>query len=241
MMIKIKKIKKEDYWVSLSDMMTGLMVIFLFIAISYIQRTNQNIKVISDIQSKVDSLVTSYEDTRLKMKLKLDSIFKNDFSKWNANLDSNLVFRFSNDSLLFEVGQSITKTQFSKILSEFFPKYFDVLLNFRDKIEEIRIEGHTDSDGSYLQNLELSQNRARNVMIRLRENTYYRNLPESQKELLNFWINATGYSYSRTFDDNENFTKDTRKPENKAKSRRVEFRIITKSEKILKAIQDLNR
>lgn len=236
-----KKIKKEDYWVSLSDMMTGLMVIFLFIAICYIQYTNQQTAVIIDTDIKIDSLIKSYEDTRIQMKVKLDSAFKDDYRNWNAILDSNLVFRFSNDSLLFEVGQSITKKEFVKILNDFFPKYFDILLKFKDKIEEVRIEGHTDSDGSYLQNLELSQNRARNVMIRLRENQYYRNLSAEEKDLLNFWINATGYSFSRTFDDNANFTLNSRQVENKKKSRRVEFRIITKSEEILKAIQGLKK
>ena len=29
----------EEHWISISDMMAGLMVIFLFIAISYIQRS----------------------------------------------------------------------------------------------------------------------------------------------------------------------------------------------------------
>ena len=39
---------KSNVWMSVSDLMTGLMVIFLFIAIAYISRVKQNQTVLTD-------------------------------------------------------------------------------------------------------------------------------------------------------------------------------------------------
>lgn len=53
-----------------------------------------------------------------------------------------------------------------------FPRYLDVLLQFRDSIDEVRIEGHTNSawnerstsDEAYFKNMKLSQGRTRSVL-----------------------------------------------------------------------------
>ena len=39
---------KPNIWLSVSDLMTGLMVIFLFVAIAYISRVQQNQSVLTD-------------------------------------------------------------------------------------------------------------------------------------------------------------------------------------------------
>ena len=52
------KTKKEDHWASLSDMMTGLMVIFLFIAISYI----------SQVKSEIEPLKEEVKELKKKVK-----------------------------------------------------------------------------------------------------------------------------------------------------------------------------
>ena len=38
---------KHNVWMSVSDLMTGLMVIFLFVAIAYISRVNKNADVLA--------------------------------------------------------------------------------------------------------------------------------------------------------------------------------------------------
>lgn len=46
---------KSNVWMSVSDLMTGLMVIFLFIAIAYISRVKQNQTVLTDyIETKTN-------------------------------------------------------------------------------------------------------------------------------------------------------------------------------------------
>ena len=39
---------KNNVWLSVSDLMTGLMVIFLFVAIAYISRVQKNQSVLTD-------------------------------------------------------------------------------------------------------------------------------------------------------------------------------------------------
>lgn len=226
-----KQLKKDDYWVSLSDMMTGLMVIFLFIAISYIT-------VVKNKTSQIENILGGYVKTKQDLHYELKKGFEKDFKAWNIKLDSTLVIHFLDENVLFDKDKSNIKPQFANILDKFLPKYIGILLKkeFRNKIEEVRIEGHTDSDGSYLYNLELSQKRTANVLAYLRQSNFYSKLPKKDKELLDFWITANGFSFGRTLDKSGNFTVVSGKNENQDKSRRVEFRIIPKSEEVLREI-----
>ena len=74
----------------------------------------------------------------------------------SITLDSSIIFDYDSADLT-AVGQAT--------LSSFLPKYFDVVLSdqFIDYVSEIIIEGHTDTQGSYQYNLELSQARAEAV------------------------------------------------------------------------------
>ena len=62
---------KSNVWMSVSDLMTGLMIIFLFIAIAYISRVQQN-----------QTVLTDYVETKNKLYDKLVSEFKQDTVKW---------------------------------------------------------------------------------------------------------------------------------------------------------------
>lgn len=75
-------------------------------------------------------------------------------------------------------------------------------------LKAVRIEGHTDSDGSEIYNLKLSQARADSVRTHLIE------VEGIQAHLLD----AIGFGESRPLDSNDT-------PEGKAKNRRVEFHI----------------
>ena len=147
----------------------------------------------------------------------------------------------------FPPGEANVPIPFKDILDKFFPRYIAILTKpkYRDEIDEIRIEGHTSSewmgestlerdyseeDVAYLENMGLSQNRARNVLeyvLAINSRQIMQNKDWIKKNLT-----ANGLSSSKpipNLDGNEN----------KEESRRVEFRVVTKSEKLIDEIKEL--
>ena len=220
---------------SISDLMSGLMIIFLFIAVSFMSRVvDENIQ-IKKQQETVENIVTTYEETKVSIYDDLYSEFKDDMKSWNMEIDKDGTIRFKEPDIFFEKGKSDLKPEFEDMLDSFFPRYINLIYeNHKDKVEAIRIEGHTSSEWeenatkkeSYFKNMELSQDRTRNVL------EYIMNI----KSILKYedWlidkITANGMSYSkRVMNDNT---------ENKEASRRVEFKVITNSEETINEILD---
>ncbi|PZX14949.1 outer membrane protein OmpA-like peptidoglycan-associated protein [Breznakibacter xylanolyticus] len=234
----------ENNWISFSDIMTGLMVIFMFIAISYIIEVQNK-------QKERDVIFEEFKATKEQLYSELENTFKDDFKEWQVELDKDLSIKFTNPEVLFESGQTNIRPYFSTILDDFLPRYFDILLQvkYTDKIAEIRIEGHTDTvpayqydRDSYIGNVILSQLRSAQVLKYFRDMEYYQNLNNKTEQKLQFWLTANGLSYGRTLDDNKELTVVSGKPANNKFSRRVEFRIITTSESLVdKVIKELSK
>ena len=154
-----KKQYEDDDWISISDLMAVLMIVFLFIAIVYMKEVLQEAK---EFQRLEDDIYTAlYEE------------FEDDLADWNASIDKEkLIISFSEPRVFFDTGQYELKPLFKEILDNFFPRYLGVLRSFKNSIEEIRIEGHTstkwlkaeDEKDAYFLNMELSQARTRNVL-----------------------------------------------------------------------------
>lgn len=210
------------------------MVIFLFMSISYMA-------LIQKKQKEQNKIFKDYEESKIALFNELNSAFKNDFAKWNLKLDDDLSIKFTNPQVLFGVGSAEITPYFQAILTDFLPKYLNVVLQgkYKDKIAEIRIEGHTDTNpiskagDPYIDNMELSQGRARNVLAFLRTQQCFNNLQKEQKETLQYWLTSNGLSYGRAVDSNYEISFYSKKAIDNDKSRRVEFRIITTSEAII--------
>ena len=220
----------EEHWISISDMMAGLMVIFLFIAISYMLHIRADKKEIEQIKEKIEQIAVTYEKLKSELYNDLEREFKNDLNEWNAVLDrQTLSVRFKEPEVLFEPGDAEVRPAFKKILDDFFPRYIQILrrTEYINDIAEIRIEGHTSSEWSenvsdeeaYILNMELSQDRTRSVL------KYVLQIPKisENREWLKDHLTANGLSSSKLI-SKEGI-------EDKEESRRVEFRVRTNAEK----------
>ncbi|MBT2312013.1 OmpA family protein [Pseudomonas fluorescens] len=221
--------KKEDaeHWIGISDLMSGLMMMFLFIAVAYmyyVQVERENIK----------EIAVAYKDTQVAIYNDLNNEFKSDLPRWNASIDRNtLQVIFNNPEALFRSGSPELSTQFQAMLSDFFPRYVTVLSRYREAIDEIRIEGHTSSDWgtrhgdeAYFPNMALSQDRTRSVL----QYVLSKLTSGADREWVRSSFAAVGYSSSRRLVDTGNSTEDA------ARSRRVNFRVITNSELQIRTI-----
>lgn len=222
---------KHNVWMSVSDLMTGLMVIFLFIAIAYIKRVQQN-----------QTVLTDYVETKNKLHDKLVNEFEGDTLKWQMAIGKDLSMKFNNPTVLFASGSSALTDSFKVILDDFLPRYFNILLNdsLKKDIQEIRIEGHTDptpfptlDSDPYFANVILSQQRSLSVLRYFRSMPAFMEYSDEEKKLLEFWLTSNGLSYGKSLDSDGNYTLISGKDIDYQMSRRVEFRIVTSGDEIL--------
>lgn len=225
---------EESHWIPLTDLMTGLMVIFLLIAVSYMMQVESDAARIKDV-------AIAYSEIKDALFEDLHHEFQADLPRWKAQLiKSDLTIRFSEPEVLFATGSSELKPEFQAILQDFFPRYMKILTSrkYRDSISEVRIEGHTSSDwngvanaaDAYFLNMELSQARTRSTLA------YVLNLPADRNEVewLRKYVTANGLSSSRLITD-------ARGVEDVARSRRVEFRVRTDAETRLAKILEVSK
>ena len=229
---------KHNVWMSVSDLMTGLMVIFLFVAIAYMIQVQDN-----------QSAIEEYIETKQKLHDRLVNEFKGDTAKWKMVVGKDLSMKFKEPNVLFEQGSGELQPKFREILDNFIPRYLGILLHdsLRHKIREIRIEGHTDDlrmkefgDDPYLSNVLLSQKRAYNVLSYIRNMPSYEKYTPEQRKLLDFWFTANGLSYGKALDSNDKYVAISNDTIDRARSRRVEFRIITSSDEIIENFVEKN-
>lgn len=148
-----------------------------------------------------------------------------------ATVDKNTGDIMLESAVFFDVGKDIIKDSGQELLNRFIPVYLSVLLRpeYVDYLGEIVIEGHTDTQGTYLRNLELSQDRALSVA------TYCLEIPglsEKQRETLRSILTAKGRSYSDpVYDAGGKIDMDA--------SRRVEFKFRLKDSEMIDEIRDI--
>jgi len=319
----MKEHETEEHWVSISDVMAGLMVIFLFIAINYILNVRLKANEIIVYKNEVEKLLDAYKNLQAALYKELRAEFEGTPTKntqfrtvWRGHLDiETLSIRFKKP---FTQGDATVPNAFKNVLRDFFPRYIAILTKseYRDEIAEIRIEGHTSSEWfsqvtvgkSYINNMELSQNRARNVLNyvlqmahpKLTQNREWLkkkltanglsssqlvlNLDGNRQDLANSYatvaketgmpeavvrhLHSQVYREIRKWQNSKKITREdivrvvrtvpmfsNRKPEalerealeravsllmeNKEESRRVEFRVVAKSEKLIDEIEQL--
>ncbi len=200
----------ENNWMNIADIMSALMMIFMFISIAFLYQ-----------------ILNEREVYKVSLNKALHEEFDKDLDRWQAIITDDNIMRFNSP---FEAGSKELPGEFSLILAKYFPRYIKVLTDkkFKDEIAEIRVEGHTsDGWGSltdkkkiYLNNMNLSQGRASNVL----ELCYELNntTVEDNRDWLQHNLRANGMASSKLLYQNNSMDQD------RARSRRVEFMVATK-------------
>lgn len=199
--------------------MAGLLFIFILLLMGALLQVQKNAE-------QDEEIVKKYDKTKTQLYIDLQKEFKDDLATWRATIDSSLCIRFQEPSMLFDEGKQELKPRFKEILNDFFPRYIAVLKRpeYRDNIVEIRIEGHTNSNGGYYSNMELSQDRTRSVL-----QYCFGLMPPNDIIWMKKLVTANGLSSSHLI-----YKKNGE--EDKFLSRRVEFRVRTNAEKQLEDI-----
>ena len=213
---------EEHYWLSIADLMTGLMIVFLFVSLTYMANA-------AKAKEKVTGVVEGWNEGKQKLYHSLDSAFAGDLPKWNAEIDSvSISVRFNEPDVLFSPGSAEVKNRFRAILNDFFPRYTTIVRAHAAIVDEIRVEGHTSSEGPianpyynpYYYNMGLSQDRTRAVLVYCLEST---GLTERDKNWVRDRLTANGLSSSKLIRGKNG-------GEDRNRSRRVEFRVRTNVE-----------
>ena len=213
---------ENAFALSSGDLMAGLLFIFILLLMGALLQVQEKAE-------KDKELADRYDNTKTHLYIDLQDEFKKDLAVWGAVMDSSMMsIRFQEPSMLFDEGRAELKPAFKEILDDFFPRYIEVLSRpqYKDNIKEIRIEGHTNSNGEYFSNMQLSQDRTRSVLQYCMDI-----IPRDKAEWLRGVITANGLSSSHPVMRNG--------AEDKNLSRRVEFRIRTNAEEILEEIRSI--
>jgi chemotaxis protein MotB len=238
--------EETTYWLSYSDMMAALLLVFVLIIYftmlqAKMQYETKEAELVEQqkLMEEQKALLAEQESIMEEQQKQLDDIvgvradlieaLKEEFNgtDLSVSVDSQTGAITLDSSILFDVNKSELKESGQEFLEKFLPRYLNVILGdrFNEYISEIIIEGHTDTNGTYLYNLQLSQNRALAVAsFCLQDNNAV--LSNKQAEELRAIVTANGKSYSNPIYNSDNTV-------SLEASRRVEFKFRLKDEEMV--------
>ncbi len=238
----------NDFWVSYSDLMAGLLLVFILVTMIVLHRSQEAYEIQSRIYEEQSSQLKKAHDKLgaidkdvskiLGVRKSIVARLKIKFSESGKDIhfdDATGAIRLGSNILFAEGSPKLRKTG-QDALTELIPIYYDALLGdpeLRRHVGQIVFEGHTNSnykrgknvDEGYLSNLQLSQERAYQAMSFIVKSEVGKNF--KAKELLA----ANGYSSSRPVLKND--------IEDKELSRRLEIRFRLKNEAALSKLSEI--
>tara|TARA_B100001250_G_scaffold153831_1_gene132209 strand:+ start:2730 stop:4208 length:1479 start_codon:yes stop_codon:yes gene_type:complete len=233
--------RAEDYWISVSDLMAGLMMVFLLIAVSYMIQVRKQFEIWVYLEKE-------YVEVQEAIYKELESEFKEDLKVWDADIDKKtLSVIFHSPDVMFEKNESVIRDQYQIILDDFFPRYIEALerakyviegdvKKAKENISQIRIEGHASQEWKaktpererFLNNMNLSQRRSQSVLDYVLRKT---KINDDNYGWVKDNIIGVGYSSAKPVFDEYGFY-------DRESSRRVEFKVVLYAqEKLFEIIQ----
>ena len=184
-------------------------------------------KALEDQQMQIEALV----GMRTRIISSLSSALKE--ASISAQVDPTNGSIALESDVMFELGSYDLSERGERFIDRFLPVYLDVLFSeeYRSYVSEILIEGHTDSLGTYLDNLALSQQRALAVASYVLDDDY-RGISADQKRQLRAVVTANGRSFSDPVLDANGF-------EDMDASRRVVFKFRLTDEQMIQQLKSI--
>ncbi len=213
--------KEPDYWISMSDMMSGLLLMFiLFLTL-----------VLLDYRTVLDTKQTEL-DQLLGIRSGIVQALRQEFGQEGIDLEVDPqtgAIRFRG-GVFFEHDKTEITSAGKEYLLDFIPRYMGIILSseFKPYISQVIVEGHTDDTGTYLYNLDLSQRRAYAVVEYVLGEEF---LGFPEREAMQRVITANGRSFSQPLEVNGVIDWDG--------SRRVEFKFRLKDDEMIQQVKEL--
>lgn len=256
-----KKIKIENnniFFMSISDLMTGLLFIFILLFLrEYLTSNKEEYKKVlkeyeilkeeNEKKLKLINLLEEENEKYRKQDRKIEEIYQRIERKLKESIKDNPYVKIDtvkqelvlDNSVLFDSGEWKLKEKGKDTLRKVLPTFFGTFLDDKEIIsylEQLTIEGHTDDTGpgnsqvNYLYNLDLSQKRAFEVVNFIYDDNILSNaLTEERLKKLKIYLSSNGKSNADLiFKNNKNGVKVI----DRAKSRRVTIKYKLDIQKI---------
>jgi len=143
---------KNDFWIGFSDLMTGLMLVFIVLSLTFMAIAKQKI---DEMQEQRKNIIVILSEKLATNDIKVEY----NADKGTVTIAQDILFEWKKPDLNPE-GKDFIKL-FANILDE------NILANekYKDLIKYIHIEGYASKEGSVNSNFSLSFQRAKNVWL----------------------------------------------------------------------------
>lgn len=241
----------NDFWVSYTDLVTGFMIIFIVTTLllaNKVEKGNSSSDEAAALRernteliNRIDSLKSDLNKRGVAAKYEelvteFEKMYRDDEDIKVTN-DATIRFSVKDNNELFESGKVELTSYFKNKLYYFIDGYYEQiqLINTDSfQVKEIRIEGHTNSEGDYYENLKLSSGRAIKVQQAVLSNKHFQNYPENFQQFVRDNTIAVGYSFSKRLNTNGEIITSDNETEDMNQSKRVEFRVLLEPKKVIK-------
>jgi len=177
---------EKPFWISFSDLMTALMVLFLIAMAVALLSVTQGLR---DIKSKqedrtrsVDSCMSDVQDVSKDF---------HDVTIKEHSIDFGSLAYFAINS------SELSKEQ-EDFLRRFVPRVLDVATRPACKrwLKRVEVEGFASQDGTYLHNLDLSTKRSERVLCAVLDAKAANSISAAQRQVIQSLFLVGGYSYN---------------------------------------------
>lgn len=213
--------EQPNFWASYSDLMAALLLVFVLLLIVALFHYSESTRIKQEVLAQQETRLKSFHELQRRLIGNLEK----EMADEPVLIDPETGVLRIGTGILFGEGESQLRAEGAQRLQRIFEAYIRVVLNdeFRDLVRQIEIEGHTNTNGTYLFNLELSQRRALTVMKELLAQ------PGVESHVLQQIVMAGGRSYSQPILNAQGV-------EDSVKSRRIEIHLRLKESELFRDI-----